>query len=60
VARTDLTIIGSTGLNRAGGRVYEEYLRELAGDRWRRVLREMMDQDPVDPSGRLVPPTCLR
>jgi hypothetical protein len=47
VARTDLTIIGSTGLNRAGGRVYEEYLRELAGDRWRRVLREMMDQDPV-------------
>lgn len=46
-ARPELKEIGSTGLTRFGGRVYEEYLRELSGDRWRRVLREMIDQDPI-------------
>jgi hypothetical protein len=45
--RPDLQSIGSTGLTTFGGQVYEEFLRELQGDRWRRVLREMIDQDPV-------------
>jgi len=47
MTRADLTAIGSTGLTHFDGRVYEEYLRELQGDRWRRTLREMIDQDPV-------------
>jgi hypothetical protein len=47
VAKLHLTPLGSSGLNRSGGVVHEEYLRELAGQRWRRTLREMIDQDPV-------------
>lgn len=46
-ARADLIELGRTGLNRQGGVVYEEWLRELQGERWRRVIKEMTDQDPV-------------
>lgn len=39
--------LGSTGLKRTGGVVDEEWLRELQGDRGRRVYREMADMDSV-------------
>jgi len=39
--------LGSTGLRRYSGRVDEEFLRELRGPRWHRVVREMSSQDPV-------------
>lgn len=38
---------GSTGLTQFSGRVYEEYLPELRGYRWKRVVLEMRDQDPI-------------
>lgn len=39
--------IGSTGLTQYGGRIQEEYLRELQGPRWHRALRQMTDSDPL-------------
>ena len=39
--------IGASGLRVYGGRIYEEWLPELTGDRGRKVLREMSEQDPV-------------
>lgn len=44
--KLDLTELGSTGLPRYGGYVYDEILPELSGGRWRRVVREMI-HDPV-------------
>jgi hypothetical protein len=41
-ARPDFTVYGDTGLNRASGYLFEEYLAELRGERGRRVLREML------------------
>jgi hypothetical protein len=41
------TAIGVTGLTQYSGRIYEEYLRELQGPRWHRVLRRMVDSDPI-------------
>lgn len=38
--------MGVTGLSRDGGVVRDEYLRELSGDKWLSVVREMVD-DPV-------------
>lgn len=43
----DLQSIGTTGLPVWGGRVYDENLRDLAGDRGRRIFREMSEQDPI-------------
>ena len=45
--RPDLAEIGSTGLRRAGGTVYEEFLTNLRGIRGVRVYRDMADNDPV-------------
>lgn len=45
--KLDLTELGSTGLPRYGGYVYDEILPELSGYRWRRVVREMTSNDPV-------------
>lgn len=39
--------IGVTGLRRDGGYVREEYQRELTGDRWMEVVREMSDDPTV-------------
>lgn len=48
MANNDLLIeIGSTGLNRYGGYVQEEFLRELQGPKWVKVIKEMESQDPV-------------
>ncbi len=39
--------LGDTGLSRWGGRVSEEWLTELKDARGRKVISEMMDNDPV-------------
>lgn len=39
--------LGRTGLNYQGGHVYEELLPELSGYRWRKVVRQMIDNDAV-------------
>lgn len=39
--------LGASGLTVIGGRIYEEPLRELSGDKWRRAVREMMTSDSV-------------
>lgn len=39
--------IGSTGLKRQGGVIYEEFLHELRGANWDRAIIEMSNQDPV-------------
>ena len=43
----DLRELGSTGLKRQGGVVYEEYLPELTGSRWLRIVRQMQDEAVV-------------
>jgi phage gp29-like protein len=45
--RPDLTEIGSTGLRRSSGYVYEEFLTQLRGRLGARTYREMADNDPV-------------
>lgn len=47
MAPNDMMELGSTGLHRNGGVVYEEFLNELRGDRWLKVVREMSEQDPI-------------
>ena len=47
MAKVDLSELGSTGLRRSGGTVYEEFLPTLRGMRGARVYREMQDNDPV-------------
>ena len=46
MAKTDFRELGVTGLSRDGGVVRDEYLRELQGDRWLAVVREM-NNDPI-------------
>ena len=45
--RPDLTEIGSTGLRRSSGFVYEEFLTQLRGRLGSKTYREMADNDPV-------------
>ena len=45
--RPDLKEIGTTGLRRTGGTVYEEFLVSLRGRRGAKVYREMSENDPV-------------
>ena len=47
MAKPDLNELGSTGLRRSGGTVYEEFLSSLRGIRGARVYREMADNDPT-------------
>lgn len=44
---SDYKAIGVTGLNRQGGYIYEEFLTELSGTRWRKVCREMSENDAM-------------
>jgi len=39
--------LGRTGLIQNSGYVQEEFLRELSGTRWRKVVKEMLWNDPV-------------
>ena len=39
--------VGTTGLNRQGGVINEEYLRELAGLNGVRIFKEMSENDPI-------------
>lgn len=41
------TEIGVTGLVQYSGYVQEEFLTELKGIRWRRIVREMVNNDPI-------------
>jgi hypothetical protein len=45
--KLDLVQHGISGLPVWGGRVYDELLTELQGDRGRRIFREMSEQDPI-------------
>lgn len=47
VKKSDLTELGRTGLNHQSGYVYEETLPELSGLKFRRVIRQMVDNDAV-------------
>ena len=42
-----LTETGATGLEVSGGRIYEDPLTQLSGDRWKYVLRDMLANDSV-------------
>lgn len=42
-----MSVMGRSGLKQYGGFIYEEFLRELQGDRWKAVIKEMSEQDPV-------------
>lgn len=46
-ATPNFSELGSSGLQRYGGYVTEEFLRELGGLRWRKNVREMTANDPV-------------
>lgn len=39
--------MGRSGLRQSGGFITEEYLPELQGERFKRTIREMTDNDPV-------------
>ena len=43
----DLSMIGSSGLNRQGGYVYEPFVRELQGAQGRAIFRQMAEEDPI-------------
>jgi len=45
--KPDLTELGSTGLRRSGGTVFEEFLVNLRGIRGAKTYREMADNDPT-------------
>lgn len=45
--KLDLDIIGTTGLRRAGGRVFEEFLTELQFEKGICVYKEMRDNEPI-------------
>lgn len=47
MASSDFKELGSTGLRRSGGTVFEEFLTSLRGIRGARVYREMADNDPT-------------
>src|SRR5262245_15616143 len=47
MAKYDLTELGRTGLKQYSGYIQEEFLRELQGERWRRVIKQMIDNDPT-------------
>lgn len=43
----EMVEIGVAGLRHDGGFVREEVLRELQGERWRKTLKNMIDNDPI-------------
>lgn len=45
--KLDQAVYGQTGLPAWSGRIYDEQLRELVGDRGRQTYREMSEQDPI-------------
>jgi hypothetical protein len=47
MATSDYRNLGTSGLNRQGGRIYEEPLVALSGHRWRAIVREMSEQDAI-------------
>jgi len=47
MAKTDLSEIGTSGLNIQGGVVYDEPLPELSGERWQKAVIEMVNDPTV-------------
>lgn len=45
--KLDMTELGTTGLRRTGGRVQDEFINALRGEKGRRVYREMAENDPI-------------
>lgn len=45
--KVDYAEVGASGLKRSAGYVQEEFLSELSGARWKRVLKQMITNDPV-------------
>ena len=45
-SKPDLTEVGTTGLRRTSGTIWEEFLVNLRGLKGTRVYREMADNDP--------------
>lgn len=43
----DLKELGTTGLARFNGEIFEEFLPELRGPRWRKIVRQMIDNDSI-------------
>lgn len=43
----DLSVMGQTGLIKSRGILQEEPLKELKGNKWRKTLRQMIDNDPI-------------
>jgi len=43
----EIDILGATGLKRFGGKIYEEFLTDLKGDKAIRAYKEMSYNDPV-------------
>ena len=43
----EIDILGATGLKRFGGKIYEEFLTDLKGDKAIRAYKEMAYNDPV-------------
>src|SRR5688572_24552898 len=48
---TNFSELDTSGLNRYGGIVTEEFLRELSGLRWQKNVREMISNDPIINAG---------
>jgi hypothetical protein len=46
-SKPPMVAVGATGLKQYGGYIQEEYLHELSGDRWWRVVAEMSTADPT-------------
>lgn len=60
VATPDFSVLGRSGLIQYGGFVQEEWLTELRGDKGRKAIREMLDQDDVVGSVMLVIEMLMR
>ena len=42
-----IDVLGATGLKYQGGKIYEEFLNDLRGEKATRVYKEMSNNDPV-------------
>ena len=45
--KLDMSELGTTGLRRVGGRVQDEFINALRGEKGRRVFREMSENDAI-------------
>ena len=60
MTKQDFNIIGSTGLVKYGGYIYEEWLNKLQGERGVRFYKEMRDNSPIVGAFNLLVDTYTR